>query len=44
MREKEIRLSESEHEQLKNYKIEEYDSTVPFGYVIGELLDQGGQE
>jgi hypothetical protein len=39
MRTKEIRLSEEEHEQLTNYKIEEYDSTVPFGFVISQLIE-----
>jgi hypothetical protein len=40
MRTKEIRLSDSEHRRLENYMTNKYHSTVPFGYVISELLDE----
>ena len=40
MRKKEIRLSDSEHRRLENYKTNQYHKTVPFGYVISELLDE----
>jgi hypothetical protein len=39
MRNKEIRLSDREHEQLTDYKIENYDSTVPYGFVISQLIE-----
>jgi hypothetical protein len=44
MRKKEIRLSDSEHSRLQNYKTNKYHSTVPFGYVISELLDEAQEE
>jgi hypothetical protein len=44
MRTKEIRLSDSEHSRLQNYKTNKYHSTVPFGYVISELLDEAQEE
>lgn len=44
MRTKEIRLSDSEHRRLENYKTNQYHKTVPFGYVISELLDEAQEE
>jgi hypothetical protein len=38
-REKNVRLSEVELEKLKQYRDSEYDSSIPLGFVIGELVD-----
>ena len=40
MRSNEIRLSDTEKNQLHNYKTEEFDETVPYGFIIGRLLDE----
>lgn len=40
MRTKEVKLSESEHEQLTNYANMEYPEGVPYGYIISDLLDE----
>lgn len=38
-REKNVRLSEDELCKLKEYRDSEYDSSIPLGYVIGELVN-----
>lgn len=38
MRTNEIRLSDDEHELLQSYRNAEYHPTVPFGYVVAELV------
>jgi len=38
-REKNVRLSENELRKLKQYRDSEYDSSIPLGFVIGELVD-----
>jgi hypothetical protein len=40
MRQKEVKLSEEEHRLLTNYKQEEYPDHAPFGYIIGELIEE----
>ncbi|GAD53678.1 hypothetical protein MBEHAL_2438 [Halarchaeum acidiphilum MH1-52-1] len=40
MRSNEIRLSDTEKNRLHNYKTEEFDETVPYGFIIGRLLDE----
>lgn len=40
MRTNEIRLSDTEKNRLHNYKTEKYDETVPYGFIIGRLLDE----
>lgn len=39
-RDKKIRVSEEELEKLKQYRNSEYDSSIPLGFVIGELVDE----
>jgi len=39
-RNKKIRVSEEELEKLKQYRDSEYDSSIPLGFVIGELIDE----
>jgi len=39
-REKNVRLSVDELAKLKDYRNAEYDSSIPLGYVIGELVDE----
>lgn len=38
MRTDELRLSDDEHELLESYRNTEYHPTVPFGYVVAELV------
>jgi hypothetical protein len=38
-RENKVRLSDSELESLKEYRDSEYDSSIPLGFVIGELIN-----
>jgi len=38
-REKNVRLSEDELEKLKEHRDCEYDSSIPLGFVIGELVE-----
>lgn len=38
-RSKKVRLSDGELKKLKNYRDKEYDSSIPLGFVIGELVD-----
>jgi hypothetical protein len=38
MRTNEIRLSDEEHTLLEKYRDSAYHPTVPFGYVVGELV------
>lgn len=40
MRDKEIRLSDSEKQRLCEYRDTQYDETIPYGYVVGDLLDR----
>jgi hypothetical protein len=40
MRTKEVMLSDDEHRLLTNYKQEEYPPHTPFGYIIGELVEE----
>lgn len=40
MRTNEIRLSDTEKNRLHNYKTEKFDETVPYGFIIGRLLDE----
>jgi hypothetical protein len=44
MRNKEIRLSDDEKRRLQKYKTSKYDETVPYGFIIGQLLDEVSQE
>jgi len=39
VREKNIRVSDEELQRLKKYRDEEYDSSIPLGYIIGELIE-----
>jgi len=39
VREKNIRVSDEELQRLKKYRDEEYDSSIPLGYIIGELVE-----
>ena len=39
-RDKKIRVSEEELEKLKQYRDSEYDSSIPLGFVIGEIVDE----
>lgn len=39
VRDKNIRVSDEELERLKQYRDSEYDSSIPLGFVIGELID-----
>lgn len=38
-REKRVRVSGEELEKLKNYRDEKYDSSIPLGFIISELID-----
>lgn len=38
MRTNEIRLSDEEHDLLDKYRADEYHPTVPYVYVVGELV------
>lgn len=38
-REKRVRLSKEELDNLKQYRDKHYDSSIPLGYVIGELTN-----
>ena len=40
MRSKEIRLSDDEKRRLKQYRDAQFDETVPYGFVVGRLLDE----
>jgi hypothetical protein len=41
MRENQVRLSDSEHASLEKYREEQFgDETVPYGYVLGQLLEK----
>jgi len=37
-REKKIRVSSEELDELKKYRDSEYDSSIPLGFVISELV------
>ncbi len=39
VREKNVRVSEKELAELKKYRDSEYDSSIPLGFVISELVD-----
>lgn len=39
-RTKNVRVSDEELEKLKQYRDSEYDSSIPLGFVIGELVDE----
>jgi hypothetical protein len=39
-RNKKIRVSDEELEKLKEYRDSEYDSSIPLGFVLGELVDE----
>jgi len=38
-RDKRVRLSDDELQKLKDYRDEHYDSSIPLGYIISELID-----
>jgi hypothetical protein len=38
VREKKIRVSEEELKRIKEYRNSEYDSSIPLGFVISELI------
>jgi hypothetical protein len=40
MREKEVMLSKQEHRQLTNLKQQNYPEHTPFGFIIGELVEE----
>lgn len=40
MRDNEVRLSGSEKQRLKQYRDAQFDETVPYGFVVGRLLDE----
>jgi hypothetical protein len=40
MRDNEVRLSDSEKQRLKQYRDAQFDETVPYGFVVGRLLDE----
>lgn len=40
MRKKRARLSEEELSKLKEYRENEYDSSIPLGFIISELIDE----
>jgi hypothetical protein len=40
MRDNEIRLSDSEKQRLKEYREAQFDKTVPYGFILGQLLDE----
>lgn len=37
-RKKKVRVSDEELEDLKSYRDSEYDSSIPLGFIIGELV------
>jgi len=39
VRKRNIRVSEEELEKLKGYRDEAYDSSIPLGFIISELID-----
>jgi len=39
-REKTVRVSEEELQQLKKYRDENYHAYVPLGFVIGQLINE----
>jgi len=39
VREKNVRLSEEELQKLKEYRESEYDTGIPLGFIISELVD-----
>jgi len=39
VRSKNIRVSEEELRKLKDYRDDEYDSSIPLGFIISELVD-----
>lgn len=38
-RDKNIRVSDDELEKLKEYRDSEYDSSIPLGFIISELVE-----
>jgi hypothetical protein len=40
MRNNEVRLSDGEKQRLKQYRDAKFDETVPYGFVVGRLLDE----
>lgn len=40
MRTKEVMLSDEEHRQLTNLKQQKYHDHDPFGFIIGELVEE----
>jgi hypothetical protein len=40
MRQKEVKLSDDEHRQLTKLKQAEYPEHTPFGYIIGQLVEE----
>ena len=40
MRSSEIRLSDDEKQRLRKYRDAQFDETVPYGFVVGRLLDE----
>jgi hypothetical protein len=40
MRTNEIRLSDSEKQRLREYRNQQFGEQIPFGYVIGHLLEE----
>jgi len=39
-RENKVRVSDEELRQLKQYRDEYYDESIPLGFIIAELLDE----
>ena len=44
MRDNEVRLSDSEKQRLKQYRDARFDDTVPYGFIVGRLLDEVADE
>jgi len=44
MRNNEVRLSDSEKQRLKKYRDTRFDETVPYGFVVSQLLDEVADE
>lgn len=40
MRTKEVMLSEEEHRQLTNLKQQKFPEHTPYGFIIGELVEE----
>jgi len=40
MRTKEVKLSDDEHRLLTKFKQAEYPEHTPFGFIIGELVEE----